>query len=277
MNSMFYKSCAVPDCASTTIKTPEKLFIHVPRTEKRRIMWLQLAKRDPKHVPPQSKLYFCEDHFNLPRDMENYSEYRSMGAVSQIRMRAGCVPSKFATRIMRNKSTITPKKEKTKQEWEQNLIDILSKPKKKIVFNDENLASFKQLINQTQNQKLRECLARILFQDKSTQTDFPEIKEEEQSYETQTNTVSSSQNSSPNVQGFNQELDIKKEIKDEPFDNDASFHTPPETRSTFPSSSTEMQWSENNGQQKYVIKIKQAVGMDTDKVVINISQEIEMK
>lgn len=33
--------------------------------------------------------------FQLPNDMENYMQYHLMGSVSQIRMKPGCVPSKF--------------------------------------------------------------------------------------------------------------------------------------------------------------------------------------
>lgn len=68
MNSKFYKCCAVPQCASTTIKTPEKIFIHVPRSGDGRKKWLQLARRDTALVAPKSKMYFCEDHFDVSSD-----------------------------------------------------------------------------------------------------------------------------------------------------------------------------------------------------------------
>jgi hypothetical protein len=34
--------------------------------------------------------------FQLQTDMENYVEYTTMGRVSRIRMRPGCLPTKFA-------------------------------------------------------------------------------------------------------------------------------------------------------------------------------------
>ncbi|XP_047039351.1 uncharacterized protein LOC124644159 [Helicoverpa zea] len=40
-------------------------------------------------------MYFCEDHFDLPNDMENYMEYHVMGFVSQVRMKPDILPSKF--------------------------------------------------------------------------------------------------------------------------------------------------------------------------------------
>ncbi|XP_063899271.1 uncharacterized protein LOC110383286 isoform X3 [Helicoverpa armigera] len=93
MDHKFYKYCIVPQCESSTIKTPEKLFIHVPRNEQRR-KWLQLARRDV-NVALDSKMYFCEDHFDLPNDMENYMEYHVMGFVSQVRMKPDILPCKF--------------------------------------------------------------------------------------------------------------------------------------------------------------------------------------
>ncbi|KAG5861842.1 hypothetical protein JTB14_001351, partial [Gonioctena quinquepunctata] len=51
--------------------------------------------RNPNDVVTNSPLYFCEDHFDLPNDMENYMEYHVMGSVSQVRMKPGCMPHKF--------------------------------------------------------------------------------------------------------------------------------------------------------------------------------------
>ena len=33
MNSKVYKTCAVPECVNTSIKTPNKLFVYVPRNK----------------------------------------------------------------------------------------------------------------------------------------------------------------------------------------------------------------------------------------------------
>lgn len=65
MNSKFYKCCAVPQCDSTSIKSPNKLFIYVPHSPKIRKKWLQLARRDPQLLSTTSRLYFCEDHFDV--------------------------------------------------------------------------------------------------------------------------------------------------------------------------------------------------------------------
>lgn len=64
MDHKFYKYCIVPQCESSTIKTPTKLFVHVPRKEQMRKKWLQLARRDV-NVASDSKMYFCEDHFDV--------------------------------------------------------------------------------------------------------------------------------------------------------------------------------------------------------------------
>ncbi|KAJ8967677.1 hypothetical protein NQ317_009225 [Molorchus minor] len=65
MNSSYYKYCRVPQCKSTTIKTPNKLFIYVPNNEQIRKKWLKLARRDAVHsLLTNSIMYFCADHFD---------------------------------------------------------------------------------------------------------------------------------------------------------------------------------------------------------------------
>ncbi|KAJ8984503.1 hypothetical protein NQ317_014593 [Molorchus minor] len=49
MNSSYYKYCIVPQCKSTTIKTPNKLFIYVSNNDQIRKKWLKLATRDDVH------------------------------------------------------------------------------------------------------------------------------------------------------------------------------------------------------------------------------------
>ncbi|KAL0859608.1 hypothetical protein ABMA27_010739 [Loxostege sticticalis] len=95
MNSKVYKWCAVPQCKNTSITTPNKVFVHVPYKKIIRDKWLKLARRNPNDVKTNSPLYFCEDHFDLPNDMENFMEYHVMGSVSQVRMKPGCMPTKF--------------------------------------------------------------------------------------------------------------------------------------------------------------------------------------
>lgn len=95
MNAKVYKWCVVPQCANTSKTCPEKLFIYVPHSKKIRHHWLHLARRDPNAYDLKSPIYFCEDHFDLPNDMDNYMEYHLMGYVSKVRMKPGCVPTKF--------------------------------------------------------------------------------------------------------------------------------------------------------------------------------------
>ncbi|CAH2269290.1 uncharacterized protein LOC120628610 [Pararge aegeria] len=103
MNSKVYKCCAVPQCNNTSIKTPRKLFVYVPHKKTIRKTWLNLARRDPLSIKISSIIYFCEDHFDLPNDMDNYMEYHVMGSVSQVRMKPGCIPSKFKCQSNRRK------------------------------------------------------------------------------------------------------------------------------------------------------------------------------
>ncbi|XP_044737068.1 uncharacterized protein LOC123299008 [Chrysoperla carnea] len=105
MNTSFYKCCVVPMCKNTSINTPQKLFIYVPKSAKIRRKWLTLARRCPTSLSTTSTSYFCEDHFDLQNDMENYVEYTTMGAVSRIRMRPGCLPTKFDCQLTRSNSS----------------------------------------------------------------------------------------------------------------------------------------------------------------------------
>lgn len=65
LNKMVYKWCVVPQCTNTSIKNPHKLFVSVPTNPKRRKMWLQLARRDPKSIVSHSNVFMCEDHFDV--------------------------------------------------------------------------------------------------------------------------------------------------------------------------------------------------------------------
>ncbi|XP_063631318.1 zinc finger protein 271-like [Cydia splendana] len=91
----FYKWCSVPLCKNSTKTTPSKLFVYVPLNKKIREKWLTLAKRDTACIPT-SCMWFCEDHFDIPNDMENYMQYHVMGSVSRVHMKTGCIPTKFA-------------------------------------------------------------------------------------------------------------------------------------------------------------------------------------
>ncbi|XP_072384205.1 uncharacterized protein [Diabrotica undecimpunctata] len=89
--SKYYKCCLVPLCKSTTIKTPNKIFIRLPVDKKRRLNWLRACRRDIS-VTAQA-LHVCEDHFNLENDMENYIKFKLMGG--QKWMKLNVVPHIF--------------------------------------------------------------------------------------------------------------------------------------------------------------------------------------
>ncbi|XP_063835196.1 uncharacterized protein LOC135084323 [Ostrinia nubilalis] len=95
MNNTRYRWCAVSSCKNTSVKTPEKLFIQVPNDLKMRNVWLEFAKRDPMSLSTKSRLYMCEDHFNLEQDMENFMEYKIMGSVKHVKMKGNITPSRL--------------------------------------------------------------------------------------------------------------------------------------------------------------------------------------
>ncbi|RVE42237.1 hypothetical protein evm_013113 [Chilo suppressalis] len=96
----------MPKCKSTSIMTPNKLFVRVPNNEQIRRKWLKLARRDDAHsLSLDSRMYFCEDHFDLSNDMINYLEYHIMGKVSRVCMKSDCIPTKFECQEDRRKRT----------------------------------------------------------------------------------------------------------------------------------------------------------------------------
>ncbi|KAH9642671.1 hypothetical protein HF086_011028 [Spodoptera exigua] len=76
------------------LKQFEKIFVSVPTNPKRRKMWLQLARRDPKNVLSHTNIFMCEDHFDMEQDTTNYLKYK-MGFSQKILLRDEAVPTKF--------------------------------------------------------------------------------------------------------------------------------------------------------------------------------------
>ncbi|KAF9416060.1 hypothetical protein HW555_006472, partial [Spodoptera exigua] len=64
----------------------KKIFVSVPTNPKRRKMWLQLARRDPKNVLSHTNIFMCEDHFDMQQDTTNYLKYK-MGFSQKILLR----------------------------------------------------------------------------------------------------------------------------------------------------------------------------------------------
>ena len=62
---MGYKWCVVPQCTNTSINSPNKLFVSVSTSPKRRKMWLQLTRRDPKSILSHSNVFMCEDQLDV--------------------------------------------------------------------------------------------------------------------------------------------------------------------------------------------------------------------
>ncbi|KAJ8911569.1 hypothetical protein NQ315_007951, partial [Exocentrus adspersus] len=78
-----YKWCIVPLCKSTSIATPEKCFIQVPKNDlKRRKLWIR----------------------QLETDMENFIKWKMMGGPKIIKKEV--VPHKFECQKHRNLTTV---------------------------------------------------------------------------------------------------------------------------------------------------------------------------
>ncbi|KAL1509287.1 hypothetical protein ABEB36_004049 [Hypothenemus hampei] len=90
----YYKYCLVSQCKSTTVQTPDKIFLRLPEDKNRRKKWLRACRRNEKEIAQNSKaLHVCEDHFNLEEDMDNYIKFKLMGG--QKKMKPEVVPHIF--------------------------------------------------------------------------------------------------------------------------------------------------------------------------------------
>ncbi|XP_046404831.1 uncharacterized protein LOC124170176 [Ischnura elegans] len=89
-----YKWCFVPNCISTTKRTPEKIFISVPKAQAIRNKWFKAARRDPPDSY-LSTIFCCEDHFKMEEDFENFMEYKLMGGNIKLRTKFGTIPRIF--------------------------------------------------------------------------------------------------------------------------------------------------------------------------------------
>jgi len=58
-----YKTCFVPLCKSTVIKTPDKLFFYVPQDKNVRKRWFESAHRTDE--PRKWNYFCCQDHFDV--------------------------------------------------------------------------------------------------------------------------------------------------------------------------------------------------------------------
>lgn len=62
--STYYKYCIVPNCTSTTITTPQKIFVTLPKDKKRRLKWQKAMKRHT-FLSENTVKFVCEDHYNV--------------------------------------------------------------------------------------------------------------------------------------------------------------------------------------------------------------------
>lgn len=58
--STYFKYCVVPQCTSTTVQTPNKIFIRLPEDNIRRKKWLKACRRNEKDISQNSQaLHVC--------------------------------------------------------------------------------------------------------------------------------------------------------------------------------------------------------------------------
>ncbi|KAJ8670104.1 hypothetical protein QAD02_001363 [Eretmocerus hayati] len=86
--------CFVPQCDSTSIRDPTKLFFPMPDDMKTKKLWFDSAHRADE--PTTSRYYCCQDHFEIEEDMDNLIKFKMYGAPKILKLKAGAVPHKFA-------------------------------------------------------------------------------------------------------------------------------------------------------------------------------------
>lgn len=59
----YYRICFVPECKNNEKKCPEKIFVSVPKDNKKPKLWFTQARRSYQQT--SSNFYCCEDHFNV--------------------------------------------------------------------------------------------------------------------------------------------------------------------------------------------------------------------
>lgn len=60
---MAFKKCVVNSCLNNSKNNPKKIFLNVPRNEKRRQMWCKAL--NTKKIPDNNSYCVCEDHFDV--------------------------------------------------------------------------------------------------------------------------------------------------------------------------------------------------------------------
>ncbi|XP_023023977.1 uncharacterized protein [Leptinotarsa decemlineata] len=90
---MVHRVCMVTNCRNTSSTTRSKTFIRVPTDESKRRRWLQAARLNHEVLPANAKLFICEDHFDLPNDMENFTAWKTMG--ERLRLKEDVIPHKL--------------------------------------------------------------------------------------------------------------------------------------------------------------------------------------
>ncbi|XP_037032514.1 zinc finger protein 2-like [Bradysia coprophila] len=82
--------CIVPVCNAKNSDYPERIFFAVPETKKKQ--WLELVGGDISCIKPKKRLFCCENHFDVRKDVEGYDFYKYFGG--RIKLMDNAVPSK---------------------------------------------------------------------------------------------------------------------------------------------------------------------------------------
>ncbi|KAF6202678.1 hypothetical protein GE061_003079 [Apolygus lucorum] len=94
--SVASERCSVRGCTNTFATQPPKIFVPFPTQPSKRLRWLKVIGLDPANLPSH-KLFCCEDHFDLKRDVMHLSTLRSVNS--------GVVPNLLKETVVPHKHT----------------------------------------------------------------------------------------------------------------------------------------------------------------------------
>ncbi|XP_060882127.1 uncharacterized protein LOC132953807 [Metopolophium dirhodum] len=116
-----YKYCFVSKCTNTSTKCPNKRFLSVPYDAKRRLLWFKVARRNDT---AKSKTHHdcCEDHFVLEDDLDNYIQFKLMGA-SILKLKKNIVPHIFDCQVDRKQALTSNPRPLHSKRIRKNIID----------------------------------------------------------------------------------------------------------------------------------------------------------
>ncbi|KAJ6631742.1 Zinc finger protein, partial [Pseudolycoriella hygida] len=128
--------CIVPVCNAKNSDFPDRIFFAVPESKKKN--WLEIVGGDSSCIKPKKRLFCCENHFDVKRDVEGYDFYKHFGG--RIKLLENAFPSKHLgeENEFPKVEEILPKEEPCEDPYDES-IDPLSISEDKCVGSENGI------------------------------------------------------------------------------------------------------------------------------------------